>query len=234
MKKIILILILLTFFTGCSKKEGIVEDAKEVKNNSIEIQNNEQKNIYLDNNNTPIAFYEGNGQKLKKISIFQTNVQPLEDIHIFQIYPSKEEEILLNEKFGNAFYSNWQQYNKDSNLKLGFHIEYIDIDNNTISYNILNPEMTHNIYDEHLLIYLYDDYINRNSNWYSHLEQEDVDENSLYTSIKIQAGGHFFKINSKIELTVFTYDGLDDFDELGNYRGNSSYTINICIDGIAC
>ena len=34
-------------------------------------------------------------------------------------------------------------------------------------------------------------------------------------------------ITSPIKFTVFTYNGLEDFDENNNYRGNSKYEINI-------
>lgn len=42
-----------------------------------------------------------------------------------------------------------------------------------------------------------------------------------------------FDIDSKIQFSVFTYDDNDDFKD-NEYRGNSIYTINICIDGISC
>ena len=37
----------------------------------------------------------------------------------------------------------------------------------------------------------------------------------------------------KRKKVTFTYDGNDDFKD-NEYRGNSIYTINICIDGISC
>ena len=35
------------------------------------------------------------------------------------------------------------------------------------------------------------------------------------------------KVTSPITLEAFTYDSADDFDEKGNYRGNSKYSIEI-------
>ena len=59
---------------------------------------------------------------------------------------------------------------------------------------------------------------------YSHLEE--VNDNTLMTSIKIYAVDGIDNVQNII-LTAFTYDDEDDFDDNGNYRGSSSYTINI-------
>ena len=37
----------------------------------------------------------------------------------------------------------------------------------------------------------------------------------------------FEPIDSPITLMVFTYDGMDDFDDSGLYRGNSFYKVLI-------
>ena len=225
MRRISIILLLFIIVTGCTNNNVLEEENQ--KNKNIEIENTEEISKYIDSNNTPIAIYDGIGNKLSKITTFNTTLNPLEDINIFQIFPSNEEQIFLNEKFGQAFYTEWQKYNINNLYKIGYNIKFTNIDGNKISFNILDPSMTYNEYDEYLLIYLYDDYKNINSSWYSHIEPEDYNENTLFTSIKLQAGGHSFKINSDIKLTVFTYDGVDDFDDNNEYRGNSSYTINI-------
>ena len=52
------------------------------------------------------------------------------------------------------------------------------------------------------------------------------------SSLKIEESWQRFKraisyVTSDVELTVFTYDSDDDFDENKNYRGNSKYTVRI-------
>ena len=74
-------------------------------------------------------------------------------------------------------------------------------------------------------MYLYDDYKNRDSNFYSHIEDSEFDDTTLFTSVKIFAN-KVDNLSSDIEFTVFTYDTDDDFEE-GNYRGNSKYKVNI-------
>ena len=73
---------------------------------------------------------------------------------------------------------------------------------------------------------MYDDVHQADGAFYSHLEMSDVKDNTIYSSIKL-TGIETANIESPITLTVFTYDGDEDFDSDGNYRGNSKYTITI-------
>ena len=120
------------------------------------------------------------------------------------------------------------KYNTNNNLKIGFNIKFSTEDED-FSYNILNPS---NCFEkwEYLLNYLYDDYANRGKSFYSHIEENEYNDSTLFTSIKVQSAGECNKIKDKIELTVFTYDTEDDFLD-GEYRGNSSSTLTICING---
>ncbi len=74
------------------------------------------------------------------------------------------------------------------------------------------------------MIWFYDD-IN-NSGFYSHIEEDEYNENTVMSSIKLMSAKKSGEINSPIELTVFTYDE-DDFSESGNYIGVSKYKISI-------
>ena len=75
--------------------------------------------------------------------------------------------------------------------------------------------------------YLYDDIHQPDGAWYSHVEENQVTNETIYSSIKLYAAEKTNEISSPITLTVFTYDTADDFDESGMYRGNSKYTITI-------
>ena len=46
-------------------------------------------------------------------------------------------------------------------------------------------------------------------------------DNTVFSSIKVHANVDFDKVISPIKLTVFAYNDDLDFDEDGNYRGNS-------------
>ena len=224
MKKILLVLVVLLLFCGCTKKEKVIEKAKEEKKEEVI-----EKDTYKDENKTPIGFYKVQGNTLTKIT--KVNVTPVveQDMGVFQIYPSNEDNLTIDKGFGLAFYDEWNKYN---NIKLGYNIKFSLADGRNISYNIFSPENTFDQW-EYLMTYLYDDYNNFGKGFYSHIEKEQFNENTLMTSIKIQSSYSVDQINSKISLTVFTYDSEDDFKD-NEYRGNSSYTMDICLEGRAC
>ena len=214
-KRLLIILILLLIITGCKSKEKNIPVKKEKEKTEIK----EEIPKYKDENNTPISFYEINNNTLTKIHSINKKLILEEDMGVFSIYPSNEETITLNDTYANSFYNEWTKYNQN-NLKIGFNIKF-----NDISFNILNPN---NCMDkwEYLYTYLYDDYANRGKNFYSHIENNEYNENTLFTSIKLQSGSKCTEILPKLDLTVFTYDSEDDFEN-NEYRGNSKYTMTI-------
>ena len=217
-KKIIIVLIIIVLCCGCinTKKE-------EKKKKKVDVEYVEH---YKDLNNTPISFYSSNDSGLVKLTKINKKLVSMEDIGIFQIYPSDEETISLNGGFGNSFYNEWNKYNANNNLKIGFNIKF-STDTEDISYNIFNPSNCMEKW-EYLLNYLYDDYANRGKSFYSHIEENEYNENTLFTSIKLQSNDRALSIKNKILLTVFTYDTDDDFKD-NEYRGNSSSTLTICV-----
>lgn len=209
---------LLVIISGCDKKEIKKKEKKKVEVEYVE--------KYEDLNNTPISFYTSNDSGLVKLTKINKKLVSLEDIGIFQIYPSNEESISFNGGFGNSFYNEWMKYNTNNNLKIGYNIKF-STDEEEISYNIFNPSNCMEKW-EYLLNYLYDDYANRGKSFYSHIEENEFNENTLPTSIKLQSNDKALSIKNKILLTVFTYDSEDDFLD-GEYRGNSSSTLTICV-----
>ena len=55
----------------------------------------------------------------------------------------------------------------------------------------------------------------------------DYNENTIFSSIKLFMANNINDITSPITLKVFTYNDEEDFDETGHYRGISSYSITI-------
>ena len=218
MKRLVVILLIFSLFlVGCEEKEKKV--VKPTPSQTPEI-----KDTYVDNNTMKISFYNNQNNILTKQTNMSISVKPLDDITTLQIYPSDLEKVELNTSFANSFKSNF-----NDNNKIGFNIHY-GLGEKEINYNILEPKDTHKN-EEYLLIYLYDDYKNRESSWYSHIE--DNEEYNYFTSIKFQAGGWYEQITTPINIEVFSYDSDDDFDN-NTYRGNSKYTIIICQEGKTC
>ena len=232
-RKVLILIIIVLLLTGC--KNARTPKKEMPKKNIEEEVVVEEQDIYIDENKTPISFYKLSGNTLQKINTININPSPMEDIGIYQVYPSNEEIITLDQPFGRSFYNIFSTFkNKINDLKIGFNLKYKLTDGTSISQTILNPSMTNDKYWEYLLIYLYDDYINSGKSFYSHIEPEEYNEESLFTAIKIQSSGNVAGIDKKIELTVFTYDSEDDFDELQQYRGNSKSSLKLCINNDNC
>ena len=225
MRKILLIITTLLLLTGCTNQINEPTKKKEINPEKEEII------TYQDTNTTPIGLYKLEGNKLTRLNQITKTLVVEENIDSFQIFPSNEEELTINNAFGTEFHNRWQEYNPDNNIKIGFNIKYKTISNEEISYNILNPMQTFEKW-EYLMNYLYDDYINQGKGGYSHLEEKDYNENTLFTTFKMQASYACADITN-IKLTVFTYDSEDDFEN-NEYRGNSKHTLNICITGYEC
>lgn len=216
-KKILLLLICLLCF-GCSKKE-IKKPTKKEKT--------ETKEVYIDNNPIPIGLYTLKTEGvLERVDKEEKVIESNKDIIFLQVFPSAEKQIKLTDDFPINFYNEWNKYDENHKYKIGFNINYKLSDGTTISDNILTPEDTTK-HLEYIIAYLYDDYANRDKSWYSHIEQDDYNENTTFTSIKLYANGNFAQVISSIKLTIFTYDE-DDFDENNEYRGKSKHTIEIC------
>ena len=231
MKKIFLLLMcVFILLCGCEKKEEIKDVVKDKEENKEEIV--EEVDTYKDLNNTPIGIYSLQGNKLVKLTSFNTKLVIEKDINTFQLYPSNEDVIYLNNGFGQSFYDEYMKYNTNGNLKMGFNIKFTLYEGREVSYNIFSPNETFTEWN-YLMNYLYDDYANRGKSFYSHVESHQVTPETLYTAFKMQASYGCGDIVSKIQFTVFTYDSEDDFLD-NEYRGNSKYTLNICAEGRPC
>ena len=223
MKKLFIYLFLVLLIVGCGKKETINDTKEPIILEEKEENHEIKEEIYLDENNTPIGLYIERQNKLELVDVYKTSITSGLDIGVFQIYPSNDKEVLLSNGFGNTFYNTWISLPNVQNLKIGFNVKYTLDSGEEVNYNILD----YNVIFKEIYNYLYDDYANRFNSWYSHIEEKDYNEDTLYTSIKLY-GADVSSIASKIYLTVFTYDDLYDFDQNNNYRGNSSYQITIC------
>lgn len=217
MKKI-LIIIACIMLSACSSKKSDIKVKKTDNTKKVE----EVKEVYQDNNNTVVGLYKERGNKLELVTDYSTDISSSKDIDVYQIYFSNESIVNLDNKFGMSYYNMLNSLD-NPNIKVGFNIKYSLDSGEVINQTILRPSDT--IQNEYIFLYLYDDYKNRDSNFYSHIEDSEFDDTTLFTSVKIFAN-KVDNLSSDIEFTVFTYDTDDDFEE-GNYRGNSKYKVNI-------
>lgn len=213
-KNLSFIMVLLTIITGCKNNEKI----NDVENQDKPVQIEEQKDEYVDNNPIVVGLYDNDYNLVKE---YNTTKQNFKDL-IFSVYYTNQEVLdSNNQKYNwNKFYN---EYTNIDNYKIGFSFSFSSGEEK-IEKTILEPETY--AFNPYFYIYLYDDIIQPDGSFYSHLEKTDVNENTIFSSIKIYLV-EADKITSPIELTVFTYDGEEDFDEFNKYKGKSRYTIKI-------
>ena len=218
MKKILLIIIISSILSACSNNNQNIENNNDLQENeNIKVETNVP--TYIDNNPIKVGLYE-NKSLIKK---YKTKLASHKDIASFQVYYTNK-ETLDSTNIKNNWNKYYNEYNDIDKYKIGFYITFT-ADNKQIEQMVLDPTSKHAM-TPYLFVYLYDDIHQKDGAWYSHLEPENMKENTILSSIKLYLAGGGPKITSPISLTVFTYDE-DDFDELGKYRGNSSYTIEI-------
>ena len=217
MKKILILGLLL--LTACSKEENNVTN--EITDNvTLEPTTEVIKDTYIDDNPITVGLYQ-NG---KLVENYKTAFKNHTDIGYFEVCFSNDLNLGSSnvKRNFNKCYGNYQDI---SNYKIGYYVRF-STEDKEYEKVILNPSGKHSM-DPYLYFYLYDDVHQKDGAWYSHLEPEDVKDNTIYSSIKLYTPSGALKITSPITLTVFTYDEEDDFDENGYYRGNSKYTIII-------
>ena len=218
MKKILLILPII-FLSACTikKQEEVIESQQ---NQTSE----EQKEQYIDENKVRLGiFLYDNNYKNKHVleDTYYTDLIKNKDIGSFEIFLT-DEKIINGTNFKNTWNNYYSKYENIENIKIGFNIKFILEDGTQYNSNYFEPDTFR--YGEYFYTYLYDDIHQKDGAYYSHIE--NMTEETTITSIKIFASENIDKVGSII-LSAFTYDSQDDFDENGNYRGNSLYVIRI-------
>lgn len=221
MKKILLMLVIL--LVGCTPKEEINKEENKLENNNEIKQEEIIKEEYVDNNPIKLGLYlyTGSYSNKEKLSTYETTFVSGSDVGSFEVFFT-DEEVISGNSFKSLFNSYYDKYENIDNYKIGYNIEFTLKDGTVNKFNLLEPNTY--LYGDYFYTYLYDDIHVNEGEFYSHLES--IDDNTLITSIKIYAVDKIDDVE-KIKLTVFTYDSDDDFDEDGNYRGISKYSIDI-------
>lgn len=221
--KTIIILILLLLTVGCDEKEELSPPINEPNKEEL-IEETEIEEIiteeYIDDNPITVGLYK-NG---KIVKTYNKKFHDKSDIDTFNVVFSNEENLGSTnlKKNWNKYYS---KYENIDNYKIGFLLEF-DTDEKHVENLILDPSAKY-VAGPYVFVYLYDGIHQKDGAKYSHLEMKDIKDNTIYASIKLYMSSKTNKITSPINLTVFTYDGEEDFDEENHYRGNSKYTITI-------
>ncbi len=223
---VIVICCVISFFIKNESIEKKLEDATEDVTEGTGIVPEEPK--YTDDNPMKIGFYEYNHVEMTLQTEINAILEINKDIGTFCVVPSQESKVKGAVYVQDVFNEHWKQYPDYENNKIGYNLKFTTRDESVINKTILDPS-TASSTSPYILTFLYDAVHSTKGVRYSHVTPESYNSDTLLTSIKLYNISSPGDIISPIELTVFTYNGPDDFDEDGHYRGNSFHTIKINI-----
>ena len=229
MKKILIIIITLILIYGGYLSYNYfynnesTNETKEIKKDKITNNLKPEETKYIDENPIKVGLYKYYGREKDRelVSEYSSNWNYHSDISSFEVFYTQD-NFIEGKVFQNTFKEYLDKYTNIENYKIGYKISFLT-NTEEINKTILSPIDTESFFD-YLEIYLYNDYEQPIGVWYSHVTEEKYTTDTLLTSIKLTSGKKIDEIISDITVTVFTYDN-DDFDESGNYRGISKYTI---------
>jgi hypothetical protein len=179
---------------------------------------------YQDDNPISIGLYDDSTRVLltETNGIFKNEI----DVGVYSAFASREEK-LASGYFQNVWPSYWEAIEGSETYKLGYELSFTLSSGEKINQMILSPKDTAPIFDL-IEVYIYDDVNQPLHHWYSHLLEKQMTDKTVITSIKLHGCEGTKDIVSPLILTVFTYNGEEDFDPVTHkYRGIGSYSIII-------
>lgn len=202
----------------------IAEEERVNAEKEAEYQKFLNENVY--NNTIPIGLYTYQNGKKVLTREFYCDWSRDSIFGLFYAVASNEESV-PNTDFETLFESYWNKNEGAENYKIGYNIKFSLDTGEVINKRILNPEDTDSLF-ANIQFYLYDDVTYMPGRRYYHMRQFEMTEETMLTSVKLVGYKETKGVNGPIELTVFTYDGEEDFDpETGEYLGNSKFTTKI-------
>lgn len=162
-------------------------------------------------------------------NVYESKWESGKDIICFEVINTHEETI-PGKVFKHLWEPIWYATEEAFRYRIGYCVDFVINDKQSgqqtkVHKMIMEPDDTLE-YKEYMEFYLYDDYHQTPGVWYSHVEQNQYDEDTLLTSIKFTAGKNVAAIDGDVKLTAFIYDpAAGQFDAAGDFTGSSKQTI---------
>ena len=180
---------------------------------------------YISPDTVGIYIPAGDGTNARtRITEFVSIRTPKKDIDCFEIFSSQQPR-LTGTSFSSMWKQVWAEHEGTEGAKIGFHIAFSLSNGQYISEQLLKPSDSLSFFD-YLEIYMYDDIHQTPGVWYTHLEDKDITENTIISSIKLTSGSKISEVGD-ITLTAFLYQGDQCFDAEGQYLGSVLERISI-------
>ena len=216
-KRIILIIVCLLLFSGCNNKKEVKVKAKKIIDNEI-VNNEENNDKYVDNNPIKLSLYVDKN----KVSEYMSPMTIYKDIVSLECYYTEDNRI-IDGRFKDVFNKYYSNYQNIDEYRIGYYIKFNTTDGEVSKY-IYRPSDVESFFN-YIQVYLYDD-VHQESSYYSHVTNEEYNDNTLLTSIKLTASMYIDRVNSDVEVMAFTYKS-SDINDKNEYMGNSKYKVLI-------
>ena len=202
------------------------EEQQSEKTHEEEIEEEHKEDVYVDDNPIKIGLYINSNKGKKLITEYTSSWIAEEIMGMFYAIPTNE-SIAAGANFKTTWDKYWNEYTNIENYRIGYNIKFTLNTGEVVDQIILNPDHAFLMFPK-VQFYLYDDVNLIPGKRYYHVTQGEMNDKTQCTSVKIVGDKQTKNIISPIELTVFTFDGQEDFDPTtGKYRGNSHYSILI-------
>ncbi len=183
-----------------------------------------EENVY--DNTIPISLYLMKGNTLVRADSVYCDWKRDSILGLFYSFPSNEEKIECSD-YETLWEENWAKYNSQG-YKVGYNLKLKLDTGEEINRTLLDPIYVNDDIFSHIQLYLYDDVTYMPGRAYYHMTPEEMTDETMLTSIKLVGYKETKGVNGPIEVTVFTYNGPEDFDsETGEYIGNSKFTAKL-------
>ena len=183
-----------------------------------------EENVY--DNEIPIALYLLKGNTLVRADETYCDWKRDSILGLFYSLPSTEETVPCSD-YETLWEDLWSKY-KSEGYKVGYNLKLHLDTGEEINRTLLDPIYVNDDIFSHIQLYLYDDVTYMPGRPYYHMTPEEMTDETMLTSIKLVGYKETKGVNGPIEVTVFTYNGPEDFDEeTGEYIGKSKFTIKL-------
>ena len=214
MKKILLLFSISFILIGCSNNDEV----NVIVNDNNNIEPIKEEKIEEEKIDIGMYLYTGSGRDL--IDNYETDFILNQDLVSIEVYNTTISS-LSNAKQKDLWYQYYDQY-KSLNPKIAYHIKFSTTDSGIIDKTIYSPSDTEDIYD-YMQIYLYDDINQEDNTFYIHISEDEFNDNTILSSIKLTGSTKTDNINSDIELGAFMYTDINT----DSYDTNNKYSVII-------
>lgn len=195
----------------------------------IETTTTEPATVYNNDGTRPdvvnfYIFHDSTGTR-DRLSEFYGPFVEGQDIRTFAAFTTADDSV-YGSRFADMWFPKWEAYSNSSECKIGYKIHIYLKNGDVVEKNILSPTDVVYDYTQYVETWIYDDVHHAAGQWYSHLTEADMNNDTVITSVKLTCGPRIGEVDY-IVLDTFVYTGKEQFDENGDYIGPIKASVKV-------